>query len=218
MKDPQAEDTAPLAPRRTLTGPAQPSDVHGTRNAARTVSADVEQTRSFPAPPLGDRPAPASGNGAALSAAPAPRPGESVVTAGPATTPQAPPAPTGRPRRARLRVARVDPWSVMKIAFALSIALAIVTIVAVAIVWSILGAAGVWDSINASVAASGILTNNQSFNINDYVGSGRVVGLTMIIAVADVVLITAISTLGAFLYNLAAALLGGYEVTLAETR
>jgi hypothetical protein len=41
-------------------------------------------------------------------------------------------------------------------------------------------------------------------------------GFTMIVAVVDVVLITAIATLGAFLYNLAATLLGGLEVTLAE--
>ena len=35
-------------------------------------------------------------------------------------------------------------------------------------------------------------------------------------SVVDVILITAIATLGAFLYNLSAALLGGIEVTLAE--
>jgi len=38
----------------------------------------------------------------------------------------------------------------------------------------------------------------------------------MLIAAVDVVLLTAIATLGAFLYNMAAALLGGVEVTLAE--
>ncbi len=43
-------------------------------------------------------------------------------------------------------------------------------------------------------------------------------GFTMLVAVIDVVLITAIATLGAFLYNMAAALLGGIEVTLAEDR
>ena len=36
----------------------------------------------------------------------------------------------------------------------------------------------------------------------------RVMGFTMIVAVVDVVLVTVIGTLGAFLYNLAAALLG----------
>ena len=38
----------------------------------------------------------------------------------------------------------------------------------------------------------------------------------MIVAAVDVVLVTVIGTLGAFLYNLAAALLGGIEVVLAE--
>ncbi len=105
----------------------------------------------------------------------------------------------------------------MKVAFALSIALAIVTVVAVAIVWTVLEAAGVWDSINSSVAS--VLSDDaEPFDITDYVGLGRVLGLTIIVAVADVILITAIATLGAFLYNLASALLGGLEVTLAETR
>jgi hypothetical protein len=56
----------------------------------------------------------------------------------------------------------------------------------------------------------------QNFDVQNYVGTSRVLGFTMIVAVVDVVLITAIATLSAFLYNLAAALLGGLEVTLAE--
>jgi hypothetical protein len=119
------------------------------------------------------------------------------------------------PRPARLRLTRVDPWSVMKTAFLLSIAFGVVTIVSVLMVWSVLDAAGVWDSINSSVRDIVGATAND-FNIEDYVGTSRVVGFTMLLAVVDVVLLTAIATLGAFLYNLAAALLGGIEVTLAE--
>ncbi len=63
------------------------------------------------------------------------------------------PAGGGRtPRRARLRLTRIDPWSVMKTSFLLSIAFAIVTVVSVAMVWAVLGGAGVWDSINATVS------------------------------------------------------------------
>lgn len=120
-------------------------------------------------------------------------------------------------RKARLKMVRVDPWSVMKLAFALSIAIAIVTVVAVTIVWAVLGAAGVWDAINSSVAT--VLSDNASeFDITDYVGFGRIIGLTLIISAIDVVLITALATVGAFMYNLAASLLGGLEVTLAEDR
>ena len=52
--------------------------------------------------------------------------------------------------------------------------------------------------------------------IEDYLGMSRVMGFTMIVAAVDVVLVTVIGTLGAFLYNLAAALLGGIELVLAE--
>ncbi|WP_312855890.1 DUF3566 domain-containing protein [Nocardioides stalactiti] len=125
------------------------------------------------------------------------------------------PAPRG-PRRARLRLTRIDPWSVMKTAFLLSIAFAVVTVVSVAMVWQVLGAAGVWESINSTVQEAIGGEDVASFRIEDYVGTSRVLGFTMLVAAIDVILITASATLTAFLYNMAAALLGGIEVTLAE--
>jgi hypothetical protein len=127
------------------------------------------------------------------------------------------PAAARGPRRARLRLSRIDPWSVMKVSFLLAIAFGVVTVVSVFIVWSVLGAAGVWSSINNTVSDTLSSGNNTStFNIEDYLGMSRVLGFTMLVSVIDVVLITAIATLGAFLYNMAASLLGGIEVTLAE--
>ena len=121
-----------------------------------------------------------------------------------------------RPRRARLRLTRIDPWSVMKTAFLLSIALGVVTIVSVLMVWSVLGAAGVWDSINTTVRDIVGEQASTPFTIQNYLGTDRVIGFTMLVAVIDVVLLTAIATLSAFLYNMAAALLGGIDITLVE--
>ncbi len=104
----------------------------------------------------------------------------------------------------------------MKTSFLLSIALGITLVVAVAIIWGVLGAAGVWESINSIVEQAVGGDGGSTFDIKEYVGTSRVLGFTMIVAVLDVILITAIATLGAFLYNLSAALLGGIEVTLAE--
>jgi hypothetical protein len=120
------------------------------------------------------------------------------------------------PRRARLRLTRIDPWSVMKTSFLLSIAFAVVTVVSVAMVWQVLGAAGVWDSINSTIQEGIGGEDVSTFQIQDYVGTSRVLGFTMLVAAIDVILITASATLTAFLYNMAAALLGGIEVTLAE--
>ncbi|HQR26790.1 MAG TPA: DUF3566 domain-containing protein, partial [Nocardioides sp.] len=143
------------------------------------------------------------------------------VTASPGRAPATRPgvaatAPGRKPRRARLRLTRIDPWSVMKTAFLLSIALGVVTVVSVMMVWAVLGAAGLWDSINTTVQSVLGGEDAQSFDVTDYVGLTRVLGFTTLVAVVDVVLLTAIATLAAFLYNMAAALLGGIEVTLTE--
>jgi hypothetical protein len=148
---------------------------------------------------------------------PAPMPAPMPARAAATTRRTSARAAARAPRRARLRLSRIDPWSVMKVSFLLSIAFGIVTVVSVFMIWSVLGAAGVWSSINNTVSdtvSSG--STASTFNIENYLGMSRVLGFTMLVAVIDVVLITAIATLGAFLYNMAASLLGGIEVTLAE--
>jgi hypothetical protein len=124
-----------------------------------------------------------------------------------------------RTRRAQLRIVHVDPWSAMKTTFLLSIALGIVVVVAVAIIWGVLGAAGVWDSINSAIGQVADSPNDPTpFDITHYIGTSRVVGFALIASVIDVVLFTAIATLGAFVYNLAASLVGGLEMTFTEDR
>jgi hypothetical protein len=183
-------DEAPLAPRRPLSGGAQGSSVQ--QSTGRSAGATVASSTSTATPPQ-----------------------EAAAPAAARTGATAQPRPRGT-RRARLRLVHLDPWSVMKTAFLLSIAFGIVTVVAVAVVMSVLSAAGVWDSINKTVTDVLGGDSAQNFDVENYVGTSRVLGFTMVVAVLDVLLITALATLAAFLYNLAAALLGGVEVTLAE--
>jgi Transmembrane domain of unknown function (DUF3566) len=223
MADRRADET-PLAPRRSLSGPAT-EDQEPRRPLSERVSAAVSATGSAissAATPSrsgntsSERSATRTSSRAAGPPTPAGRPTSgSTASTGSVRSGSAAPRARGT-RRARLRLVHVDPWSIMKTAFLLSIAFGIVTVVAVAVVWSVLGAAGVWDSINQTVTDVLGSQSATSFDVENYVGTSRVLGFTMIVAVVDVVLITAIATLGAFLYNLAAALLGGLEVTLAE--
>ena len=104
----------------------------------------------------------------------------------------------------------------MKTAFLLSIAFGIVTWVAVLVTWSAIDAAGVFDNINRTVSEVLGTGASEPFRIEDYVGTNKVMGFTTLLACADVLIITALATLGAFLYNIAATLLGGLEVTLAS--
>lgn len=134
------------------------------------------------------------------------------------TAPTAPPVATsvprpGAPRRVRLTVARVDPWSVMKLAFLLSVAIGIALVVAAALLWTVLEGMGVFADVSRVV---GEIIGDPAFDLAAWVGFSKVVSAMTVIAVVDVVLVTAISTLGAFLYNISAALVGGLHVTLSD--
>jgi hypothetical protein len=122
-----------------------------------------------------------------------------------------------RTRKARLRLSRLDPWSVMKTSFLFSIAAGIMLVVAVYVIWTVLSTSGLFDSIN-EIVASVVSTPGDTtpFRIEEYINTQKVMGVTALIACVDVVIFTALATLGSFLYNLAATMLGGLEITLAE--
>lgn len=147
--------------------------------------------------------------------------GHPTVTMPPVPDPtaQRPPAPSPvtKPRRARLVLARVDPWSVMKLSFLLAIGLAVIALVAVVVLWSVLDSMGVFDSVGKTVESITRSSDNaQGVDIRTYVGFDRVLSLTALFAGINVILMTALGTLGAFLYNLAASLVGGLHVTFTE--
>ncbi|SCE69884.1 Transmembrane protein of unknown function (DUF3566) [Micromonospora viridifaciens] len=118
------------------------------------------------------------------------------------------------PRRARLNLKRIDPWSVMKFAFAVSVVLFIVVVVATSVLYLALDAMGVFKEVNASltdlVNASGGQSGGFQITAKGVILSSALIGLV------NVVLFTALATLGAFVYNVCADLVGGIELTLAE--
>jgi hypothetical protein len=124
------------------------------------------------------------------------------------------------PRRARLNLKRVDPWSVMKFSFAVSVVLFIVVVVATSVLYLALDAMGVWGTINKSLAdlvsASGGTASAPATSSGFRITAWGVIGTSMLIGAVNVVLFTALATLGAFIYNVCADLVGGVELTLAE--
>jgi hypothetical protein len=185
--------------------PEQPSPVRGPQN--RTSS-----PYPTPAPsPAGTGPIP---NRAGSSVVPDSGAAGLEALAG-APKPKA--APARRTRKARLRLSRLDPWSVMKTSFLFSIAAGIMLVVAVYAVWAVLSTSGLFASIN-DIVASVVSTPGDTtpFRVEDYLNTQRIMGVTALVACVDVVIFTALATLGSFLYNLAATMLGGLEITLAE--
>ena len=126
------------------------------------------------------------------------------------------PGAAPRGRKARLRVAKVDPWSVMKTTFVLSIAFAVVSVVAAALLWSALNALGVFDSINRTLASVAPANQPNSVTLTSVLSFGKVMSFTALVSVVNIVLFTALATLAAYLYNMCSSLVGGIEVTLAD--
>jgi hypothetical protein len=116
-----------------------------------------------------------------------------------------------------LTLARVEPWSVMKFSFLASVVAFIILFVAVAVLYMALSALGVFDSIQHTVSSITSSQNNAGTNISHYFSASLILGYTAMLGALNIVLITAMSTVGSVVYNLIAKTVGGIEVTLRET-
>lgn len=115
-------------------------------------------------------------------------------------------------RQARLHLTRLDPWSVAKASFMFGITLAGVIMVATIALWLILSASGVFEAITS-------IFNDAAGNDNggiSFLSLGRLVGLSMLVSAAEIVLLTVLSSIFAVLYNLSVGFTGGIEVTLSD--
>jgi hypothetical protein len=128
------------------------------------------------------------------------------------TRPPRPASGPRGPRRARLTVKRLDPWSVMKFSAAVSFVMFIVIIVAASVLYLALDALGVFASVNNTLADLIDSGGGEGFQIT----ARGVIGTAGVLGAINMFLFTALATLGAFIYNVCADLVGGVEVTLAE--
>lgn len=122
-------------------------------------------------------------------------------------------APAGR--AATLRLTHIEPWSVTRMAFVISVAMMIVGVVATTIFWIVLSITGVWDQLSDSVTAV-LSDSDDAFDITEYLGFGRLVGLSLLLSVVNVVVMTVLATIAAHLYNLAAHVIGGIQVRFSN--
>jgi hypothetical protein len=120
-------------------------------------------------------------------------------------------------RQAMLTLARVEPWSVMKFSFVASVVAFIILFVAVAVLYMVLSALGVFDSLQHTVSSITSSQSDSGTNISHWFSASLILGYTAMLGALNIVLITAMATVGSVIYNLIAKTIGGIEVTLRET-
>ncbi|MDT3766793.1 DUF3566 domain-containing protein [Gleimia hominis] len=117
------------------------------------------------------------------------------------------------PRKIQLAVTRIDPWTVMKVSFLLSVAVAIAGVVATLIVWLMLDGMHVFSEIEKFLASLGA----KSFmGMMNYLRLPQVMSMATLIGVVNIVVLTALSTVLSLVYNLVTALVGGIKITLMD--
>jgi hypothetical protein len=123
---------------------------------------------------------------------------------------------SGRTRRARLALRRIEPWSVFLFSFLGSIGLGVVLLVAVVALYAMLSALGVVGAVNDVFSEINPGGGPDSAPGAPLLSLSRALGVAAVLAAINVVLLTALATLGALLYNVCASFTGGLELTLAE--
>lgn len=130
-------------------------------------------------------------------------------------TPSALRRPGRGPRRASLQVKRFDPWSVLKLSLVLGVAMFFVWLVAVGVLYTVLDGMGVWDKLNGTYSSL-VSGDGGDAPAEPLISAGRVFGIAAILGAINIVLLSALATVSAFIYNVSADLAGGLEVTLSE--
>jgi hypothetical protein len=179
---------------------------HSPSSPARTFLRSGVSARKTSAPKTGSLP---GGSGKATAERPAPSRG-----AAPKVTAK---QPKRTARQAHLTVARVEPWSVMKFSFVVSLVAFVILFVAVSVLYGALAGLGVFDSLQRVVSDVTSSQGSTGVNAKAWFSASRVLGYTALLGSLNIVLITAMSTIGAVVYNLTSRLVGGVEVTLKET-
>ncbi|SOD95588.1 DUF3566 domain-containing protein [Blastococcus haudaquaticus] len=212
-------ESAAVTDGSTGAGPSTGSTAVGAPpvTATQTIPTTGSQKAQVPTagPATGSTPAVGQPVGAPPVGAPSVgAPSEDTAAAGRAPKGRVPGRGGRGPRRARLQLRHIDTWSALKISLVLSIAMFFIWMVAVGILYGVLNALGVFDTLNDLFGQIGSASGDEA--TGDAVTPGLVFGGAAIIGAINIVLMTALCTVGTFIYNLCSDLVGGLELTLSE--
>ena len=111
-------------------------------------------------------------------------------------------------KQVRLKLVYIDFWSAVKLSFLVAICLAVVTIVATFLIFTVLNQTGIFESINSLYTSIA----GETSNLNTILSIGNVMGFAVVVAILNTVVVTALGAVFALLYNLSVKVTGGLLV------
>jgi hypothetical protein len=112
-------------------------------------------------------------------------------------------------KQVRLKLVYIDFWSAVKLSFLVALALGIVLIVGTFLIWMVLAQTGIFDQLSRLF---GEVSGEASFSLTETFGLAQVLGFTLVIAILNVIVGTALGALATVLYNLSVKITGGLLV------
>ncbi|KIC57971.1 DUF3566 domain-containing protein [Microbacterium hominis] len=110
-------------------------------------------------------------------------------------------------KQVRLRLVYVDFWSAVKLSFLAAVAVAIVTVVASFLIYTVLSTTGLIGKLDDLFKAF-----DDNFTLSDVINLAQVMAFSSVVAILNLIVITVLGAVVAGIYNLMVKVTGGLLV------
>ncbi|MGN6197391.1 DUF3566 domain-containing protein [Humibacter sp.] len=112
----------------------------------------------------------------------------------------------GPAKQVRLRLVYIDFWSAVKLSFLVGLCLAIISIVGSFLIWIVLDQTGIFDNLNSLFKD---ISGTSGSDLKSILSLGTVMGFSIVVAILNLVITTALGAVCSLLYNLSVKITGG---------
>jgi len=112
-------------------------------------------------------------------------------------------------KQVRLKLVYVDFWSTVKLSFLVAVSLGIVLVVATILVYLVLQSTSIFETLDKTLAE---ILGDDSFSITDSFSLVQVSLFTVVVAILNIIVGTALGAITSVLYNFSVRITGGLLV------
>jgi hypothetical protein len=112
-------------------------------------------------------------------------------------------------KQVRLKLVYIDFWSAVKLSFLVAVSLGIILVVATIFIWIVLNSTGIFGSLDRIFVD---ILGDPTFSVATTFSLGQVAIFSLVVAVLNIVVGTALGAIASMLYNFSVRLTGGLLV------